>query len=133
VSIRSVGLSHVAMSVGPGTLTEQFRVDVLSFYGDLFGWREMESLRLDDRMTIAVGGATYVNVRERADAMTCSGYEHFGVVMPTPESVEAVWNQLNDRGIEVSAVQRGDDGYRSCKFQHLLPLSVEVQHFPSAT
>jgi hypothetical protein len=81
-------------------------------------------------MTLSVGGTTYVNIRERDVAMTCSGYEHFGVTMPTPESVEDVWNQLTDQGIDVGELSRGDDGYRSLKFRHLLPLSVEVQHFP---
>ena len=130
VSVRSIGLNHVAMSVAPGTLSDAYRAQVLEFYGALFGWREIEILRLDDRMTLSVGGTTYVNIRERDAAMTCSGYEHFGVVMPTPESVEDVWNQVKDKGIDVSDLNRGDDGYLSLRFRHLLPLSVEVQYFP---
>ena len=119
------------MSVAPGTLSDQFRADVLDFYGAVFGWNEIEFLRLDDRMTLAVGGTTYVNIRERDVAMTTSGYEHFGIVMPSSESVEEVWDELKSRGVDVNDLQRGDDGYRSCKFQHLLPLSIEVQFFPS--
>ena len=46
-------LSHVAMSVPAGTLTDDFRARVLDFYGRVFGWQEMESLRLPDRLTIA--------------------------------------------------------------------------------
>src|SRR3954454_13621012 len=100
------------MSVTPGTLSDDFRAEVLDFYRALFGWNEIEFLRLDDRMTLAVGGTTYVNIRERDVAMTTSGYEHFGVVMPSPEAVEDVWNQLKARGIDVNELQRADDGYR---------------------
>ena len=63
--------------------------------------------------------------------MTCSGYEHFGVVMPSAESVETLWDELKADGVAVSDLERGDDGFRSLKFQHLLPLSVEVQFFPA--
>ena len=34
------GLSHVAMSVPAGTLTDDYRTELLEFYGRLFGWRE---------------------------------------------------------------------------------------------
>jgi hypothetical protein len=125
-----MSLSHVAMSVPEAILTDEYRAEVLRFYGELFDWREMEALRLDDRMTIAVGGRTYINIRARRDAMTTSGYEHFGVTLPSSEGVEAAWQAVSSGGINAGELQKGDDGYRSFKFQHLLPLSVEVQHFP---
>jgi hypothetical protein len=34
------GISHVAMSVPVGTLTEEFRAEVLRFYGGFFGWSQ---------------------------------------------------------------------------------------------
>lgn len=102
------------------------------FYGPLLGWSELDSLRLPDRLTLAVGAGTYVNTRERDVPMTCSGYEHFGVVLETAEEVEAQWAELaaRDEDLELGDLQRGDDGFRSMKFRHLLPMAVEVQHFP---
>ena len=47
--VKSKGLSHVAMSVAEGTLTEEYREELLGFYGDYFRWREIEQLRLPDR------------------------------------------------------------------------------------
>ena len=41
---RSSALSHVAMSVPEGTLTEEYRAQLLEFYGRMLGWREMESV-----------------------------------------------------------------------------------------
>jgi hypothetical protein len=79
------GLNHVAMRVPSGTLTDDYRAELLEFYGGLFGWREIESLRLPDRLTIRVGKYTYVNVRERPDPMVCSGYEDFGIVVSSAD------------------------------------------------
>ena len=53
--MEPTGLNHVAMSVAEGTLTDDFRNDLLEFYGGLFAWTEIESLRLPDRLTISVG------------------------------------------------------------------------------
>ena len=41
----SYGLTHVAMSVPEGTLTDAYRERLLEFYGRILGWREMEALR----------------------------------------------------------------------------------------
>ena len=122
------------MSVAEGTLTPAFRDEVLTFYGELFGWRDVESLRRPDRMTLAVGGGTYVNIRERPDPMTCSGYEHLGVLLDSADAVEATWTRLaeGDADVHLEELQRGDDGYRSFRVRHLLPLAIEVQYLPPA-
>jgi hypothetical protein len=33
-------LSHVAMSVPEGTLTDEFRAELLGFYGRILGWTD---------------------------------------------------------------------------------------------
>jgi len=128
------GLSHVAMSVPVGTLSDEYRTELLDFYGRHFGWREIESLRLPDRLTIAVGGRTYVNIRERPESMTCSGYEHVGLFVESPEEADRVWDSLSGDGrdIHLEPLTSGDEGYRSFRFRHLLPLAVEVQFIPLA-
>jgi hypothetical protein len=133
--MKTHSLSHVAMSVPPGTLTDAYRKEVLEFYGELFGWREIEALRLPDRLTIAVGRSCYVNVRERADAMTATGYEHFGVLVRSAEDLEHVTNELRAKHphITVAPQSTTEGGYRTIRFRHLLPLAVEVQYFPDVT
>lgn len=125
-------LNHVAMSVASGTLTDEWRADLLEFYGALFGWREIESLRVPDRLTILVGQRTYVNIRERAEPMICSGYEHFGVVVSSGDEVEEIWNRLDasplDLELEPLNIENG--GFRSLRFRFMLPLAVEVQFLP---
>lgn len=131
---RSRGLSHVAMSVAMGTLTDSFRDELLAFYGEHFGWSEIESLRLTDRLTVAVGAGNYVNIRERTEPMVCDGYEHFGLLLRSPGDVEEAWTALerDKRETHLEPLDRGDDGYRSFRFRFLLPLAVEVQFLAQA-
>jgi hypothetical protein len=131
----SKGLSHIAVSVAEGTLTDDFRAELLEFYGAYFAWKEIEQLRLPDRLTMAVGGNCYVNVRERPAAMVCTGYEHFGLLVESPEAADDLWARLDaeTRDVHLEKLSSGDDGYRSFRFRHLLPLAVEVQHFPTRT
>ena len=120
------------MSVPAGTLSDRYRAAVLEFYGELFGWTEIEALRLPDRLTILVGSSDYLNVREQPSPMTCSGYEHFGVVVTSADEADALWDRLNadERDLHLEPNTKGADGFRSYKFRYLLPLAVEVQAFP---
>ena len=130
---RSDGLSHVAMSVAPGTLTVQFRSEVLSFYGAHFGWVELDEFKRPERMTIAIGGGDYLNIRELEGAIEHRGYEHFGLRLPDAEAVETAWNAItaDPRAAAVESLQRGPDGFRQFRLRYLLPLTIEVQHVPA--
>ncbi len=125
-------LSHVAMSVPAGTLTDEYRARVLDFYGRVFGWTEIDSLRRPDRMTIAVG-ANYINVRERDDAPTYTGYEHFGVSFPTAEAIQATWERADadDADLTLGPLEASADGFLTFRLRYLLPLTVEAQYFPA--
>jgi len=128
---KSQALSHVAMSVPPATLTDEWRTQVLDFYGEVFGWKELDSLRLPDRMTIAVG-SQYINVRARDDAPAYNGYEHFGMTLSSEDELRAVWSAVNEHeaGITLAPINDGGGGFLSFRFRYLLPLAVEPQFFP---
>ena len=122
-------LSHVAMSVPEGTLTERYRSDLLDFYGRKLGWRELVSFRRPDRLTIAVGGSTYINLRERPHSMVTHGYEHIGILVDSAETLAQLWSDLADEQIDIqlqpfTPSTRGEGSFR---FHHLLPMAVEVQ------
>ena len=129
----SSGLTHVAMSVPEGTLTDAYRVRLLKFYGRVLDWREMESLRLPDRLTVAVGPSSYINIRERPDNMVSHGYEHFGVLLRTPEGLQELWAVLSDEedDVQLEALEVNDDGEGSFRFRYLLPMAVEAQFYAS--
>ena len=127
-----IGLNHIAMSVPSGTLTDEFCAEFLEFYGEMLGWRELEPLRLPDRLTISVGPHSYINVRERPDVMVCHGYEHFGIIVGSADDAEQLWARLDadPREVHLESLSTGDDGYRSFRFRYLLPFAVEIQYFP---
>jgi len=127
----SLGLSHVAMSVPVGTLTEDYRAQLLEFYGRMLGWTEMESLRLPDRLTVAVGSSSYINLRERPDSTSFGDYEHLGVVVRSSEEFQQVWTDLANSQVDVQLepVSTNHRGEGSFRFRHLLPMAIEVQYF----
>jgi hypothetical protein len=130
---RSRTLSHVAMSVPEGTLTDEYRTRVLTFYGQVLGWRELSSLRLPDRLTIAVGPECYVNVRERPEGSARDEYQHFGVRVGSAEELRDLWDDLhaNQPEVELEPISATADGQLTFRLHHLLPFAVEVQYFPA--
>jgi hypothetical protein len=125
-----MGLNHVAMSVADGTLTAEWRGELLEFYGSYLGWVEIESLRLPDRLTISVGRHSYVNVRERSVPMACTGYEHFGIVVASRDEARDIWNRLESdaRNVNLEPFDDDGDGFGGFRFRYMLPLAVEVQY-----
>jgi hypothetical protein len=119
------------MSVPEGTLTDSFRFRLLEFYGPLLGWTELESLRRPDRLTISVGGSSYVNLRERAECMVTYGYEHFGVVMSSAEHLRQLWDELAHQhtDVELEPLEPSAKGEGSFRFRFLLPMAVEAQYY----
>ena len=129
----SSGLTHVAMSVPEGTLTDMYRARLLEFYGRILDWREMESLRLPDRLTVAVGPSSYINIRERPDNMVTHGYEHFGVLVRSAEDLQQLWADLanEEADVQLEPLSPSDDGEGSFRFRYLLPMAVEAQFYAS--
>jgi catechol 2,3-dioxygenase-like lactoylglutathione lyase family enzyme len=126
---RSRALSHVAMSVPTGTLTDEHRAALLDFYGRILGWREIEQLRLPDRMTIAVGRDAYVNLRERDDPAAYQGYDHFGLLVDSEAELRELWAELDrDPEVELRAISEAG-ATLTFRFRYLLPQAVEVQYF----
>jgi len=130
---KSKGLNHVAMSVPHGTLTDEYVAEICDFYGRHLGWRPIDELRQEDRLTLAAGGRTYVNVRERDDVMVCHGYEHIGITLASADDTDELWQDLRDdsRDLDLSEMEHGSDGFRAFRFRYLLPMAVEVQYLPS--
>jgi hypothetical protein len=129
----SIALTHVAMSVPEGTLTDQYRTRLLDFYGRVLGWREIEALRLPDRITLAVGRTTYVNLRERSDSMVTTGYEHVGVLVGSADELRQLWHELDggDEDVELEPLSPNAAGEGSFRFRYLLPMAVEAQFYAS--
>ena len=126
--MRTRALTHVAMAVPKATLTPELRSAILTFYGDVFGWREMKELSSTERLTIAFAPQAYLNVREIDEAAPLA-YEHFGVLVDSEQAVEELWHAVRARGASAEPLERPVDGSPSFRFRHLLPMAIEVQYF----
>lgn len=127
--METVALTHVAMAVTPGTITDTYRDGILAFYGEVFGWSELTALRRPDRLTLAIGNRSYINVREHP-AATPLAYEHFGVLVRSAAVVSELWQELVTRGVDPGPIEEPVDGHPTFRFHHLLPMAIEIQHLP---
>jgi hypothetical protein len=128
--MRTRALTHVAMSVPIGTLTAEFRSELVGFYSDAFGWRELRRLSTPERLTISVGPGTYINVREHELAMPADAYEHFGVLVESADEVHELHGVLERLGAHPEPVEEPVEGHPTFRFRHLLPMAIEVQFIP---
>ena len=131
-AVRTRALTHVAMSVPVGTLTNDYRSKLLDFYSGAFGWRELERLSTPNRLTISIGPGTYINVREHELAMSVDAYEHFGVLVESVDEVHELHAAVRRLGAHPEPVEEPVQGHPTFRFRHLLPMAIEVQFIPVA-
>lgn len=62
--------------------------------------------------------------------MTCTGYEHLGIVVASRDEARGIWNRLQAGAREVNLEPfNDDDGFGGFRFHYMLPLAVEVHYF----
>jgi glyoxalase/bleomycin resistance protein/dioxygenase superfamily protein len=83
--------NHMELSFPTGTLTQQFRDEVDSFYADVLGWRAIDTevvgqlchlLQPDD--------GQFILLAESKKPMESPGYDHLGLLMETREEVDEI-------------------------------------------
>lgn len=135
--------NHVAFTVDAGLLDAAPREQLLSFYDEVFGWKEVESQRLDgarlvlqchrfDQFVFLVGGSPLTR---------CASLDHFGLSVATLAEVEEIarracaYREKDDR-VEVIGPDVEHHAPVDIHFvyvRYLLPMMVEVQHFAMKT
>lgn len=131
--------NHVALTVEEGLLDGTPRDQLLAFYGEVFGWKEVEGQRQDgarlvlqchrfDQFVFLVGGRPLTR---------CAPLDHFGLSVATLAELEAIarrasaYREKDDR-VEVIGPDVEEHGPVDIHFayvRYLLPMMVEVQHF----
>ena len=73
-------------------------------------------------MTIAVGPASYLNLREQDEPATFHGYDHFGVLVGSEAELRELWDELDRDHPDVTlrAISEGGSTL-TFRMQHLLP------------
>jgi hypothetical protein len=131
--------NHVAMSVAPDLLDAVGREELLSFYGEVFGWTEMPTLTRDCELLVlrAHSNEQFVFLAASDEPMRCPEGDHFGMSVAEPAELQATLERAvkyrnRDPRVDVEEVPVQDFGVlrlHSFYLRYRLPLKIEVQCF----
>lgn len=135
-------LNHVAVSVPPDLLDATGRDELLSFYGECFGWSELPSETVDrTKMVLAVGHwDQFVFLHAEGDPMRCPRLDHFGMSVSSKDDLDAAWARVAARAAaddRVDVIEPSVDDFDVVRIHafyvgFLLPMMVEVQYWEFA-
>jgi hypothetical protein len=134
---RTPRFNHVAMSVPADLLDEQGRHDLVRFYDDVFGWKELPTETVD-RKKLVLSAYTYeqfVFLIADDPPMECPRLDHFGLSVATEQELDDMLGRakaFHARDDRVDIVDRevtdhGMLAITSFYVRYLLPMMVEIQ------
>jgi len=134
---RTPRFNHVAMSLPAELLDATNRADIVRFYDEVFGWKELPTMT-EDRHRLVLSCYTYeqfVFLIAEDSPMTCARLDHYGISVETEaELVEmlARAKAFGERDDRVDLVDKSVDDHgmlaiTSFYVGFLLPMMVEVQ------
>jgi hypothetical protein len=131
--------NHVAMTVPADLLDEAGRADILSFYGEVFGWEEMPTMTEDRKRLVlmAYEFGQFVFLEAGDQPLDATFMDHFGMAVADRQELldmlaRARARESADGRVTVKANEVEDFGVlelSSFYVNFLLPLTIEVQHF----
>ena len=131
--------NHVAMSLPGDLLDAGNRADIVAFYDEVFGWKEIPQLTEDRRRLVLMAYRYDQFVFLIADEphMVAPRLDHFGMGVDTLDELDeflrraTAFKERDDRVdiIDKKAEDHGVLVITSFYVRYLLPLMVEVQHY----
>jgi hypothetical protein len=134
---RPPRFNHVAMSVPSSLLGSEGRAALTAFYGDVFGWNELDVMTIDGGRLVFGCHTVEQFVFLIADdpPMSCPRLDHYGFSVGTEAELDEIlakakaWQARDDR---VDIVDRKVDDHgmlaiTSIYVRYLLPMMVEIQ------
>jgi hypothetical protein len=134
--MATMRFNHMELTMAPGTLTDECRADIDSFYGEVFGWNGKDVPILGQMgHFISVDADQFLLLTEQKIHMSSPGYDHLGLLMESRDEVDAhllkckEWQQRDDR----VQIKRYDDLVTGSTIVHafyvrfLLPIWFDVQ------
>ncbi len=132
-------LNHVAVSLPADQLDEAGRAAITDFYGECFGWTELDSETVDrTKLILAIGHwDQFLFIHAEDEPMRSPRLDHFGVSVGALADREAPHARGARRAQDDSAIDVIDlsvDDFDVLKVhsfyvRHLLPMMVEVQYW----
>jgi hypothetical protein len=136
---RPPRFNHVAMSLPADALSEANRADIVGFYDEVFGWKEIPQLTQDrERLVLmAYRYDQFVFLIADEPHMTGPRLDHFGMGVDTMDELDEFlqrakrFKEKDDRVdiIDKKAEDHGVLVITSFYVGYLLPMMVEVQHY----
>jgi hypothetical protein len=131
--------NHVAMSVPADLLDAQGRADLVAFYDEVFGWKELPTETVD-REKLVLSAYTFdqfVFLIADDPPMRTPRLDHFGMGVATIEELDEFYERAKrykDKDDRVDVIDKKAEKHpgltlTSFYVGYLLPLMVEVQHF----
>ena len=135
-------LNHVAISMEPSVLDDSGRAELISFYGEVFGWTEGDNTGEKGNPLILYTGAfgQFVYLLPANPAMQAPPLDHFGLQVSSLEELDGIVTRARKFGARddrVRIVERSartthgpTDDYTltSAYVGFVLPLMIELQH-----
>lgn len=134
---RAPRFNHVAMSLPPDLLGDEGRRDIVRFFDEVFGWKELPTETVD-RKKLVLSAYTYeqfVFLIADEPPMACPRLDHFGMSVATEQELDdmlarAKAFQARDDRVDIVDKELTDHGMltiTSFYVRYLLPMMVEVQ------
>jgi hypothetical protein len=134
---RAPRFNHVAMSLSPDLLGDEGRRDIVRFFDEVFGWKELPTETVD-REKLVLSAYTYeqfVFLIADEPPMACPRLDHFGMSVATEQELDdmlarAKAFQARDDRVDIVDKELTDHGMlaiTSFYVRYLLPMMVEVQ------
>jgi len=134
---RTPRFNHVAMSVPSELLGEDGRSDLVRFYDEVFGWKELPTETVDGKKLVlsAYTYEQFVFLIADDPPMSCPRLDHFGMSVETEQELDdmlARAKTFRTRDDRVDIVERevtdhGMLAITSFYVRYLLPMMVEIQ------
>jgi hypothetical protein len=134
---RMPRFNHVAMSLPDDLLGEEGRRDIVRFYDEVFGWKELPTETVD-RKKLVLSAYTYeqfVFLIADDPPMSAPRLDHFGISVDTEQELDDMLARAKafharDARVDIVDKELTDHGMlaiTSFYVRYLLPMMVEVQ------
>jgi len=132
-------INHVAMSVAPDLLRGDDRAELLRFYDECFGWKELEEQAEEGKIAVLTVGHwdQFVFLHAEDEPMAAPRLDHFGVSVQSMEDFGACWDRVSawaDKDARVDTIDPSFEDHEVLLLHGFyvrfrLPLMVEVQYW----
>jgi len=129
--------NHVAMSLPADGLDTEHRADLCSFWGEVFGFEELEMLTEDRHRLVfsCVHWDQFMFLISEEEPMTCARLDHFGFAVGSEDELRGLRDRavaFRDKDDRVDLIDLHTDDREVVKIhsfyvRYLLPMMCEVQ------